>query len=52
MTQPLPLVAPRFSVPAWLSRDQRKRCTLTAIMGQMAIDFKREVTWEEVMASG
>jgi myo-inositol 2-dehydrogenase / D-chiro-inositol 1-dehydrogenase len=26
--------------------------TLTAIMGRMAIDFKREVTWEEVMVSG
>ena len=26
--------------------------TLTAIMGRMAIDLKREVTWEEVMVSG
>ena len=27
-------------------------CTLTAIMGRMAIDQKREVTWDEMMASG
>lgn len=26
--------------------------TLTAIMGRMAIDLKREVTWEETMSSG
>jgi myo-inositol 2-dehydrogenase/D-chiro-inositol 1-dehydrogenase len=26
--------------------------TLTAIMGRMAIDLKREVTWEEMMQSG
>lgn len=26
--------------------------TLTALLGQMAIDSKREVTWEEMMASG
>jgi len=26
--------------------------TLTAILGQMAIDHKREVTWEEMMRSG
>ena len=25
--------------------------TLTAVLGQMAIDLKREVTWEEMMKS-
>jgi len=26
--------------------------TLTAIMGRMAIDLKREVSWQEVMSAG